>query len=70
MNRPEVTATRLRKARQARDLKVKDLAELVPCSESTVRAIEQNGRRMTISMAVAIGKVLHVRPAWLLDLEE
>lgn len=70
MNRPEVIATRLYKARKARLLSRDDLAELTPCSSRTIGAIERQESRMSVSMAIAMAKVLHVKPAWLLDLEE
>jgi len=69
MNRHNVMAARLRKARMANGLSQQDLAAIVPCSVHTIRNYESSGR-ISISMAVAMARVLHVKPAWLLDLEE
>lgn len=70
MNRPDIIATRLRKAMSARELTRKDLAELAHCSESTIRSIQKQERGVSVALAVDIAKALNVRPAWLLDLED
>lgn len=70
MNRPDIVASRLKHARKARDLTQRDLAELVPCSVQAIKSIELQRYGLTVNMAVKIGEILHVRPTWLLDLEE
>lgn len=70
MNRPDIISTRIKTARKANGITQADLAELVPCSYRTIGAIERQDTRLSVDMAVAIAKVLNVRPAWLLDLEE
>lgn len=66
----DIVAIRLRKAREAWGYNRSELARRVPCGASVISAIELQNRRLSVDMAVAIGNVLHVKPAWLLDLED
>lgn len=70
MYRPDIVAIRLRKAREAWGYNRSELARRVPCGPSIIGAVELQNRKLSVDMAVAIARVLDVKPAWLLDLEE
>lgn len=70
MNRPDITAKRVKMARLANDLSRDDLAALTSYSHSFIQALERQERRLTVNAAIVLAKALHVKPAWLLDLEE
>lgn len=70
MNRPDIIADRLRMARHANGYTQYGLAICAKCAESMISNIECERQRLSVPMAVKFGKILNVRPAWLLDLEE
>lgn len=70
MNDQRIVAQRLKTAREFLKLSQTKLADLAYCDNRTICSIERAKTNMSIPIAVALAEALHVRPAWLLDLEE
>lgn len=64
-----LTGDRLRQARQAKRLRLKDLAEMLGCGVATLGGYEKAVRSPPIGMVLRLGQALDVSAAWLLGVE-
>lgn len=69
INREKIAAIRLRTIRKAKGFKIYELAAQAYVSKDIVSNIECERRRMSIEVAIALARVLDVRPEWLLALD-
>lgn len=69
IDREGIAAMRLKVTRKTKGLRIFELAAKAYLSKEIVSNIETGRRRMSIESAIALSRVLKVRPEWLLALD-
>lgn len=68
IDREGIAAMRLKVTRKTKGLRIFELAAKAFVSKYLISQIENGRRRLSIETAIALAKVLKVRPEWLLAL--
>lgn len=69
IDREGIAAMRLKVTRKTKGLRIFELAAKAYVSKHLISQIENGRRRLSIETAIALAKVLKVRPEWLLALD-